>query len=112
MIVSKIKAYYSGKGVEIPDGYWRYASNMVDSGDADILTPDDLRKYIIREQNSRLNVCTICSNFKHVGITNVRAHIESKHFGHLFTYECKFCQKTFNTKMGLAKHKPKCNEHF
>ena len=96
--------------MEIPDGYWRYASNIVDTGEADIVTPDDLKKYITREQNTRIYICGICNNFKHKVITNVREHIESKHYAHLFTYECKFCQKTFNTKMGLAKHKPKCTE--
>jgi len=99
-----------GKGVEITDGFWRYSSNGLDSGDPEIQSPDDLKKYILREPVTRLNVCGICSNFKHKVITNVREHIESKHYSHMFTYECKFCQKTFNTKMGLAKHKPKCPE--
>jgi len=99
-----------GKGVEITDGFWRFSSNGLDSGDPEIQTPDDLKKYILREPVTRLNVCGICSNFKHKVITNVREHIESKHYSHMFTYECKFCQKTFNTKMGLAKHKPKCHD--
>jgi len=99
-----------GKGVEITDGFWRFSSNGLDSGDPEIQSPDDLKKYILREPVTRLNVCGICSNFKHKVITNVREHIESKHYSHMFTYECKFCQKTFNTKMGLAKHKPKCQE--
>jgi len=99
-----------GRGVEITDGFWRYSSNGMDSGDPEIQSPDDLKKYILREPVTRLNVCGICSNFKHKVITNVREHIESKHYSHMFTYECKFCGKTFNTKMGLAKHKPKCQE--
>jgi len=99
-----------GRGVEITDGFWRYSSNGMDSGDPEIHSPDDLKKYILREPVTRLNVCGICSHFKHKVITNVREHIESKHYSHMFTYECKFCQKTFNTKMGLAKHKPKCSE--
>eukprot|EP00092_Neocalanus_flemingeri_P011394 GFUD01012277.1.p1 GENE.GFUD01012277.1~~GFUD01012277.1.p1 ORF type:complete len:357 (-),score=89.00 GFUD01012277.1:331-1401(-) len=99
-----------GKGVEITDGFWRFSSNGLESGDSEIQSPDDLKKYILREPVTRLNVCGICSNFKHKVITNVREHIESKHYSHMFTYECKFCQKTFNTKMGLAKHKPKCHE--
>jgi len=99
-----------GRGVEITDGFWRYSSNGMDSGDPEIQSPDDLKKYILREPVTRLNVCGICSIFKHKVITNVREHIESKHYSHMFTYECKFCQKTFNTKMGLAKHKPKCQE--
>jgi len=100
-----------GKGVEIADGFWRYSTNGLDSGDPEIQSPDDLKKYILREPVTRLNVCGICSNFKHKVITNVREHIESKHYSHMFTYECKFCGKTFNTKMGLAKHKPKCPEN-
>ena len=97
-----------GKCVEINGGFWRYSSNRLDSGDPEIQNPEDLKKFILKEPVTSLYVCGICSNLRHKVLSNVRAHIESKHYSHMFTYECKYCDKTFNTKTGFTKHKPKC----
>ena len=88
-------------------------SNFLDYGDGfgageDIKNPDDLKKFVAHDPVSKVRYCSICNNYSHKAVTNVRDHIESKHFNNHFIYDCDKCGKQFPTKMGLFKHKPRC----
>jgi len=76
--------------------------------DEDIQSPDDLKKFVMQDPVSKVRYCSICNNYSHKALTNVRDHIESKHYNNHFIYNCEKCAKPFPTKMALFKHKPRC----
>ena len=53
-------------------------------------------------------VCNICHKYKNKSITNVRYHIEAKHFPGVFQHICLICSKTVNSKMSLINHNRFC----
>ena len=67
--------------------------------------PADLLQYINKDQTTGLHICSICSNFSHKSRSNVRNHIESKHFAGSFIYTCSICEKTCASHQSLLKHK-------
>jgi len=76
--------------------------------DEDIQSPDDLKKFVMQDPVSKVRYCSICNNYSHKALTNVRDHVESKHYNTHFIYNCERCAKQFPTKMALFKHKPRC----
>jgi len=67
-----------------------------------VASPEDFKKYIARNDSGP--VCGICYQFSNRSVTNVKNHIESKHFPNLFTYTCKHCEMTFGTNTALEIH--------
>ena len=71
--------------------------------------PGDLDQFISRVEQGY--GCHICGTFSHASRSNVRNHVESKHFPNVFVYNCDVCQKTLNSKQALQQHKSKiCNK--
>ena len=68
----------------------------------------DFDEYLVRE--AEFIMCNICRVYRNKTITNVRMHIESKHFPGTFEYSCSMCCRQFNTKLALDRHKKKCEQ--
>ena len=84
------------------------------SGGSDkaISGPGDLDQYIVLgEDPSRKFGCGFCNNFFNHSRTNVRNHLESKHFAGYFSYSCDICSKVLNTNNALIGHKKKFHKH-
>lgn len=75
-----------------------YASTTTD-------TNRDLDGYIVRDPSSRLFACTQCNRFTHRSRSNVRNHLESKHFPGRYQYSCDVCGAVVNTRRALEVHR-------
>jgi len=71
----------------------------------DIKEPHDLDQFLTKDQEANKYICSICQVFSHRGRTNVRNHVESRHFLGCFSYSCDICGKTLNTRRALEVHK-------
>ena len=62
-------------------------------------------EYIVKDLSSgpRSHKCTICGKLG-TDRSNMRKHVESMHFPGVFSYNCKFCSLTFNTRNLLNLH--------
>jgi len=70
--------------------------------------PSELLQFVSKatsDQGKSNFVCTICKTFSHLYRTNVRNHVESKHFPNMFSYECEHCGQTFPSKNSLQIHR-------
>jgi len=72
----------------------------------DFKSPEDFDMFVTRD--GPICVCTLCGVFRNKTITNVRCHIESKHFPGTFSYSCQFCGKPCNSKTSLRDHSQSC----
>ena len=70
-----------------------------------LTSPSDLDQFVERSDHGYL--CSICASFSHVGRSNVRNHVESKHFPNTFVYTCDLCQKQCKSRQALQQHKSK-----
>ena len=52
--------------------------------------------------------CTFCDKYKNRSVTNVRYHVEAKHFPGTFLYPCSRCNKNFNSKTSYLGHGRYC----
>ena len=76
--------------------------------------PSELFYYVgkdLSDVSKTKYICTICKLFSHPGRTNVRNHVESKHFPNSFVYKCELCEKTLPSKGSLQMHKHKAHRH-
>merc|ERR1719186_2225058 len=90
-----------------------YEGGLVDQGmgaqDANkgsLTSAEDFKKYIERDENGPH--CGICQQFYNRSVTNVRNHIESKHFPNSFMYTCRKCSINVSTKVALDRHITRC----
>ena len=68
--------------------------------------PQDLDQYIvIRDDSLKKYTCGVCANFSHQSRSNVRNHLESKHFAGYFSYSCDICLKVLGTNKAMEVHK-------
>jgi len=74
----------------------------------DFASTEDFDVYIARDGPVR--ICTLCGLFKNKTITNVRCHIESKHFPGIFNYTCQICAKVCNSKTAFRDHSQSCKK--
>jgi len=103
------------------EGYEDYGQYGADGGyegtlvDADgnkgshlgvLQSPEDFNQYVVAGE--RGPTCGICSAFSHHSKTNVKRHIESRHFPDSFLYSCPSCGVAKNTKTALDLHLSKC----
>ena len=73
--------------------------------------PEDLDQFISPRPELGYT-CDICASFGHASKSNVRNHVESKHFPNTFVYNCNQCQKQCNSRQALHQHKSKiCNKN-
>ena len=68
----------------------------------DLQSPEDFKKYIVK--TDRGQTCSICQEFSHSSKSNVRKHIESRHFPNSFSYTCAYFDTVVGTQMALDKH--------
>jgi len=85
-----------------------YEGTLVDAdgNKGEVQSPEDLRQYIV--VGVRGPTCALCQAFSHHSRTNVLRHIESRHFPHLFHYQCPTCGASKKTKTALERHLPSC----
>ena len=67
---------------------------------------EDFDRLIVRDGIEK--VCSLCGVFRNKTITNVRCHIEAKHYPGLFSYTCEGCRKLCRTKNAFMQHKKIC----
>ena len=72
-----------------------------------IKKPEDFDSFI-RLNEYGVPSCAVCYAFSHSAKSNVRNHIESKHFPNTFTYNCPICAKILASKKSLQNHASKC----
>ena len=70
-----------------------------------ITDPEDFKKYLIKSSQDGKYHCSICNEFSHIGRSQARDHVESKHFPGRFIYTCDICNETFTTKTNVNNHK-------
>ena len=70
-------------------------------------SPEDFSNFITAIEGKP--TCSICHNFAHHSKTNVRRHIESRHFPNSFLYHCPNCGTAKKTKTALDLHLSKCH---
>ena len=75
-----------------------------------ISSPEDFKKYILKDDGGPH--CGICKQFYNRSITNVKNHIESKHFPNSFLYSCNMCFINVNSKKALERHTTRCKASF
>ena len=75
-----------------------------------ILAMEDFDQFVVRQ--GTFCVCTLCGLFKNKTITNVRCHIESKHFPGTFAYACPMCGKQMISRTSLRDHTAACKRAF
>jgi len=85
-----------------------YEGTLVDTdGNKGITKFADFDKYITVNE-SGLPTCGVCFAFSHSGKSNVRVHVESRHFPNTFTYTCPICAKLLASKQALQNHLRRC----
>ena len=72
-----------------------------DSGQ--ITNPQDLDQYILTSGDGSY-YCGICHQAMR-DRSNIKRHIESKHFPNVFSYQCPECPHVVGTKRALQKHR-------
>merc|ERR1719244_1515488 len=77
-------------------------------GHNDFNSFEDFDSYIGKD--GAYKVCTLCGKFRNKTITNVRCHVESKHFPGTFQYNCEICSKICTSKTSLRDHMLACKK--
>jgi len=75
--------------------------------------PSELLQFVTKETSDfgkTKYVCTLCNKFSHLYRTNVRNHVESKHFPNVFSYECEHCGESFPSKSIVQQHRHKMHK--
>ena len=52
--------------------------------------------------------CNFCQTKKDKSITNIRYHIETKHYPGTFIYPCSVCGKNLDSKIRFRDHSKVC----
>ena len=66
--------------------------------------PEDFNVYVTRDGTTGKPSCSVCKKFSNHSMSNVRNHIESKHFPNTFSYTCRECPAVFGTFNALNMH--------
>jgi len=75
--------------------------------------PSELLQFVARdssEPGKPKYVCTLCNKFGHQSKTNVRNHVESKHFPNVFSYTCEQCGQSFPSKNNVQLHRSRVHK--
>ena len=65
---------------------------------------EDFDIYMEKESDHPGYFCTICNSFRRRCRTDVRNHVESKHFPGTFSYNCADCGLILATNTSLKRH--------
>jgi hypothetical protein len=72
-------------------------------------TLEDFDRYIAKRPDGYRS-CRLCAGaYRNRTITNVRMHLEAKHFPGTFQYACGLCGSPFGTRIALQNHRQKSN---
>ena len=76
----------------------------------EIQNPQDLDHYIVVRDDiiPKKYACGLCNIFSHPSRSNVRNHLESRHFQGYFSYSCDICGKVLGTNNALEAHRKRC----
>jgi len=66
-------------------------------------SPAMFQNYIVKSSNGQRFQCTICGK-ESAQKGNLGKHVENVHFPSFFSYDCKYCSQSFNTKNKLYVH--------
>jgi len=74
--------------------------------------PSELFQFVSKDPSelSKKYICTLCSKFSHASRTNVRNHVESKHFPNMFSYACELCGQSFPSKNNVQLHRSRVHK--
>jgi len=75
--------------------------------------PSEFLQFVCRETSEEGKpryICTICNKFCHASRTNVRNHVESKHFPNAFSYNCEICGQSFPSKNNVQLHRSRVHK--
>jgi len=98
--------YDANQGYEAAQGIEAMA--MVDQAKGNISSPEDFKKYLERDATGPY--CGICQQFDNKSVTNVRNHVEYKHFPNVFNYQCNQCDMSFGTNKALDIHRQRTHK--
>ena len=75
--------------------------------------PSELLQFVSKDPSelSKKYICTLCSKFSHSSRTNVRNHVESKHFPNMFSYACELCGQAFPSKNNVQLHRSRVHKN-
>jgi hypothetical protein len=66
--------------------------------------PRELLQFVVQDTNGTAAsgfVCGLCFQFRHMWKTNVRNHVEMKHFKGTFVYTCSTCGQPKSSKQEM-----------
>jgi len=75
--------------------------------------PSELLQFVCRETSDEGKpkyMCGICNIFSHTSRTNVRNHVEAKHFPNAFSYHCEICGQSFPSKNNVQLHRSRVHK--
>jgi len=75
--------------------------------------PSELLQFVCRdtsEEGKPKYMCGLCNKFSHASRTNVRNHVESKHFPNAFSYQCEICGQSFPSKNNVQLHRSRVHK--
>ena len=74
---------------------------LINSGP--ITNPQDLEQYVLTAEDG-FYYCGICNQSMNKK-SNIRQHVESKHFPNLFSYQCPECSHVVGSRKALERHR-------
>jgi len=69
-----------------------------------IYNVEDFDKFMEKEPTAYGYFCNICQMYRKRQKSDVRNHIESKHFPNMFSYSCDQCDYVAGTNKALSRH--------
>ena len=72
-----------------------------------VTNPEDLDQFVLTSEDGSY-FCGICNQAMSQK-SNLKRHIESKHFANSFSYQCPECPHVVGTRKALERHKQNCH---
>jgi len=90
-----------------------YEGTLVDAdgNKGEITKPEDFNMYVRRDETTGKPSCSVCQKFSNHSMSNVRNHIESRHFPNTFSFTCRECPALFGTFNALNMHQRTHRKH-
>lgn len=68
-----------------------------------ISKPEDFDQFISGKNENGKYACVLCA-YNAVNKTDVRYHVESKHYPNHFSYNCQYCDHVLGTFIAMKRH--------
>ena len=95
--------HHMNETLEINKFYCRHKKDFMIHNLGQITKPQDLDQFLLTSEDGSY-YCGICHQAMR-DRSNIKRHIESKHFPNVFSYQCPECSHVVGTKQALLKHK-------